>query len=81
LTTNLSTNDDWEQLYNAIINIAAVAEATGIEDMNAVSNALEFDNLPNLVNPFSWLLDQPLSETGQLWLCLMPVNSPTSPVI
>jgi hypothetical protein len=78
---DLSANDNWEQLYNAVINIAAVSEAVGIENVNEVSNALGFNDLPDLVDPFPWLLEQPFSEIGQPWLCLAPVNSPTTPVI
>jgi hypothetical protein len=81
LAPDLASNDDWEQLYNAIIDVAAVADAARVEDTNTIGNALGFDDLPNLIDPYAWLPDVPLTELGKPWLSLTPNNSPTIPII
>jgi hypothetical protein len=81
LVPDLTTNDDWKQLYNAIINAAAVTDTAGIEDSSTVSNALGFDDLPDLIDPYAWLPDAPLTKLGKPWTSLAPSNSPTNPII
>jgi hypothetical protein len=69
-------DDNWQRLYEAIIDTTTIAEAAGIADEQGISNALGFDDLPPL-----WLEDTTFTDIGQPWLCLAPNNSPTSPII
>jgi hypothetical protein len=74
-------NDDWERLYEAIINVSVVADTAGVEDEGTIGNALGFDDLPDLTDSYAWLPDAPLTELGGPWTSLAPINSPTEPII
>jgi hypothetical protein len=78
---DLAMDDDWQQLYEAVVNASAIADAAGIEDEGMISNALGFDDIPDLVDPHAWLPDAPLAKLGEPWTSLAPVNSPTEPTV
>jgi hypothetical protein len=69
------TDDNWKRLYKVIINVPTTT------DEGTIDNALGFDELPNLVDPYAWLPDVPLFELGEPWTSVAPFNSPTEPNI
>jgi hypothetical protein len=74
-TEDVQVNDIWDILYNAIIGASAVADATGIQDEGAVSNALGFDNIPDLSSTGNWFLTPPY-PTGDSFTSCAPANLP-----
>jgi hypothetical protein len=77
-TEDVQMNDNWDVLYNAIISVSAVANAASIEDTGAVSNALGFDDIPDLSSMGNWFLTPPY-PVGDPFTNCAPINSPADP--
>jgi hypothetical protein len=72
---DVQVNDNWDVLYNAIIGVSAVTDTAGIKDVGVVSNALGFDDIPDLSSTGNWF-PMPPYLTGDPFTSCAPANSP-----